>query len=170
MNVIDTISLSIIAFFVLIFAIKGLKKVIFSIISIILAVCIARFAGNSVGEILISDVFKTGFAGLSDDAIARLNGILPNLLGTLIVFLLCFIVIRLLLKIVEMRMGVGLHSIIINRLLGAIAGLIIGISFLFILSYVIEVINAGFEVAGVSNSFTDALDKSKIWNIMKNLN
>lgn len=170
MNVVDTTLLIVVAFFVLIFAIKGFRKIFFSIISCAIALCLASLFGESVGILLGTDGLAPGFAGFSEETVAKLNSMLSNFFGAVIVFLLCFIVFRLLFKVVEMKMNLSVHSVVINRLLGALAGLIVGIGFIFVLSFVLEVFATVLVRVSPESDLLVQINNSKIWNFIKNLN
>lgn len=167
MNTVDTVFLIIIGFFVLMFALKGIKKIFFTMISMAFAILIAKLIGTPVGKLLVTEPLDIDFAGLDSKVMSKVNDIFPLALGTAVVFLLTFLVTRVLLKIIEYRIGTGFFSMIINKLIGALAGFIFGVALVFALSTVLELVEATSSIINFGDSFLQTLNESEIYSLFK---
>ena len=168
MNTFDTIYLLIIIFFTVIFALKGLKKIIFSAISMALAGFISVTVGGTIGELLsptpIESPSQTPEAveGIVNNGLSYVNKVLPTALGTVVTFVLSFLVIRILFKFVEDKIGTGITARVLDRILGGLVGLVLGVSIVLVFSFFVDL----FETGSV-NSFILTLRQSKIYNIVE---
>ena len=162
MNTLDTVYLLIIGFFTITFAFKGIKQIIFTLISGALAAFISVAVGGPIAERLASFLIKIE----ADEPISLgtriLSQILPTTFGTLITFALLFIAIRLLLKLVEMRIATGVIASIVNRLIGGLVGFVLGVSIVFVFSSFFELFN-GNNI----NAMLTALNESKIYSFLE---
>lgn len=162
MNTLDTVYLLIIGFFTITFAFKGIKQIIFTLISGALAAFISVAVGAPIAERIASYLIKNE-TDIAENVGARiLSQILPTTFGTLIVFALLFIALRLLFKIVEMRVATGVIASIVNRLIGGLVGFVLGVSIVFVFSSFFELFN-GNNI----NAMLTALNESKIYNFLE---
>lgn len=170
MNTLDVISLSVLAIFTVIFAIKGLKKIVLTIISIAIATLLSRLFGNQFGELIVPRVIKNINTNLGDEALDSISDTLTSTVGVIIVFIICFLIIRLLFKIVELNSYSSMRTNVINHILGACVGFVIGIGFIFAFSSVLYTVETVAVAIDPSNSLPNTVDNAKIINIIRNLN
>ena len=170
MNTLDVISLSVLAIFTVIFAIKGLKKIVLTIISIAIATLLSRLFGNQFGELIVPRVIKNINTNLTEESLDSISDALTSTVGVITVFILCFLIIRLLFKIVESDHFSGMRPNVINHILGACVGFVIGVGFIFAFSSVLYTVEAVAVTIDPSNTLPNTVDNAKIINIIRNLN
>ena len=168
MNIFDTICLVILAFFAIIFAIKGLKKIVFTILSISIATFVSRLVGGKLGVSLLPKLINN--TNLNEATLEKINTSLASVIGTVVAFIICFIIVRLIFKIVEFKIGTSVKSRILNHLLGAILGLIMGVGFVFVFSIAIDVVEIAVTFVDPDSSLLEKISTAKILTFNRNLN
>lgn len=150
MSVFDYICLAVIAFSTIICAYKGLRRIIFKICAIVLAVVISRYWGQFL--------------------LNKLNISLSPAVGGVVVFVFFFIVFKLVFKIIEGKLADGVRSIVIDRLLGALVGLFVGTAVVFVFTEIIFMIESVTTLFDIAPEFSDMINDTIIFRFMRNLN
>lgn len=150
MSVFDYICLAVIAFSTIICAAKGLRKIVFKLCAIALAVIVSKY----LGEMLLDAV----------------NITLTPAIGMFVVFLFFYIIFKLIFKIIEGKLADGVQSIVIDRLLGALVGLFVGTAIVFVFTEVIDIVGAVASIFDLDTEFFDAVDNTVIFRLIRNLN
>ena len=150
MSVFDYVCLAVIAFSTIICAYKGLRKIIFKICATVFAVLISRYWGN----ILLNE----------------LNISLSPAVGGVVVFLFFFVVFKLVFKIIEGKLTDGVRSIVIDRLLGALVGLFVGTTVVFVFTEIIFIIEKVTILFDIAPEISEMIDNTIIFRFMRNLN
>ncbi len=166
MNILDFICIAIMGASIVICSIKGLKKLVFKVSAFIIATIMAKLLGNKFGNLLLSKVIDFDVGALSD----KFNDTIISVLGTLIVFLLLFIILKMLFRIVEGKMERSIQSIIVDRLLGALTGLFIGVAFVFVFTEIVYMILTAVSVIRRDTEAISFIDNTIIFKFIKNLN
>ena len=169
MNVLDILSLVFILASVAICTLKGLKKIVFKICSFFLAMLLAKLLGFKVGELVIPELVKDNKLFGSEMA-KKINDSIASVVGTIIIFLASFIILRLIFKVVEFKLGSSMQSIVINRLLGALVGLFAGVAVVLVFTEVVNIVASVAAFIGQGDIFFDAIDNSVIFKFFRNLN
>ena len=150
MSVLDYICLAVMAFSTIICAYKGLRRIIFKICAVVFAVLISRYWGN----ILLNE----------------LNISLSPAVGGVVVFLFFFVVFKLVFKIIEGKLTDGVRSIVIDRLLGALVGLFVGTTVVFVFTEIIFIIEKVTILFDIAPEISEMIDNTIIFRFMRNLN
>ena len=168
MNTVDIIYLLIIVSFTVTFALKGLKQILFSAISLAFAGFISVTVGGTIGELLslapIEAPSQTpDTIGVTvNNGLIYVNKVLPTIIGTIVAFIFSFFAIRILLKFLEHKIGTGIIARITNTALGGLVGFALGMSVVLVFSFLWDLV----EITS-SNSFVLLLRESKIYNILE---
>ena len=150
MNVVDYISLAVIAFSTIICTIKGLRRMIFKVCSILIAVVISRFFGDWILD--------------------KIDIRIDHTLGLIAVFFAVYIIFRLIFKLIEVRLDSNVGSVFIDRLLGAIIGLLIGLALIYMLYEVVDEVYSIVSYFGKEEEFYELVDGAVIFSSMNDLN
>ena len=150
MNVFDYISLAVIAFFTIICAIKGLRRMIFKLCAITLAILISKYCGEWLLE--------------------KANISLDSAIGLFVIFLLSYIILRLVFKIIEGKLDKTVRSILIDRLLGALVGFFVGLAVIFAFIEVVDIVGTVASLFNKDYEFFHLVDNSVIFRWTRNLN
>ena len=170
MNILDWISLAIIGISVVICAMKGLKKVIFRVCAFAVAAIMAKLLGARLGNFLLSDIITFDKSKLDADASEKIYNTLISTLGTLIVFLTLFFILKKIFRVVEGKMGRSLQSIVIDRLCGALVGLFLGVAFVFVFTETVSIVFATISLIKRDTQIYLYIDNSIIFKLFRNLN
>ena len=166
MNILDIICIAIIAACMMICLIKGFKKVIFKLSSFVIAMILAKLFGNRIGKALLSKIIDIDIGAFSD----KLNSAIISALGTLIVFVMLFVLLRLIFKVVEGKMERSIRSVVVDRLWGALTGFIIGVAFVFVFTETVYIILTTVSAIKCSTEAVEYIDKTIIFKFFRNLN
>ncbi len=166
MSILDYICIALIGGSVVICALKGLKKIIFKIAAFVISVILAKLVGGKIGHLLLSDIININFGSLSSE----INGRIISILGTLIVFILLFIFLKLIFKVVEGKMGQNIQSLIVDRLLGALVGFFIGVAIVLVFTEVVDIVLSVISLFKRDADVFDVVDNTIIFRLVRNLN
>ena len=170
MNILDWICLAIIGAAVVVCSIKGLRKIFFKISAFVLSILIAEFIGSRIGYFLLSDLIHINLPTLDSDVTEKISNTIISTLGTLIVFLLLFFILKKIFAIVEGRLERKLHSVIVDRILGALTGLFFGVAFVFVFTEVVVIIFTAISAIKRDIEVFKYVDNSIIFKFFRNLN
>ena len=169
MNALDILCLVIISASIVICTLKGLKKIIFKVCAFFLAMLLAKLFGFKVGDLVIPELVKDNKLFGSEMA-KKINDSIASVVGTIIIFIVSFVILRLIFKIVEFKLGSSMQSIVINRLLGALVGLFAGVAVVLLFTEVVNIIASVSAFVDQGDVFFDAIDNSVIFKFFRNLN
>ncbi len=166
MSALDYICIALIGCSSLICAIKGLKKIFFRLAAFVISVILAKLVGNKVGYFLLSDVIDVNLGSASSE----INNRIISILGTLIVFALLFVFLKLIFKVVEGKMGQNIQSRIIDRLLGALVGFFIGVAVVLIFTEAVSIVLTVISLLKGDVDAFEIVDNTIIFKLVRNLN
>ncbi len=169
MNALDILCLVIISASIVICTLKGLKKIIFKVCAFFLAMLLAKLFGFKVGDLVIPELVKDNKLFGSEMA-EKIDDSIASVVGTIIIFIVSFVILRLIFKIVEFKLGSSMQSIVINRLLGALVGLFAGVAVVLAFTEVVNIIASVSVFVDQGDVFFDAIDNSVIFKFFRNLN
>lgn len=145
MNILDGICLFIIGFSVMLSLVCGTKKIKLKIYSFLTIIFTSVFLGNKMSGILFSDIVKTYGLKVESAFVKAAVNILASALGTLLIFLCLFRILKRIFAIVDGKIERSLNCIIIDTLLGAMTGLCDASLFIFSLMVIIIAVSFFFE-------------------------
>ena len=96
MNVFDIITLAIFLISVVIGLWRGFLKTVIKLGAPVIAALGARFFGRPLGDLLLPELIKKRPSSMSSGELERVNEAISSLVGTLIVFIALFVILRLL--------------------------------------------------------------------------
>ncbi len=131
MNLFDIITIAICAMTVLICVWKGFLKIALKTGAIAVSAIVAKFVGPILGERFIPDIFKSSDA-MSAEVADKVNEMIATVIGTVLLFIVLFILLRLISGLIAKLVTNVTHTGKIDRVLGAIFGLILGVAFVFL--------------------------------------
>lgn len=149
MSVFDMITLAIIGIFLIIGIWKGFLKLLLRFGAWILAAIIAKSFGGSLGKLLWQNWIQS--ESLSADVLNIINFTIASVLGTTILFIISFIILRFLVNLIGKAVKNTLHIGLLDRILGALAGLLAGCAVVCLLAIVINILTL---IASLVNSDT----------------
>ena len=148
-NVLDIATLAIFVLSLIICIWKGFLKIILKFGALAIAVILARFFGSAIGGTFFS----------------KLDESLATVIGTVIVFVIFYVVLRLIFavirKAVTSAQGVGAA----DRILGAVLGIIIAFSTVFLLAEILRIAVAVASMFDAQPSLLDAIEDTRLFRI-----
>ncbi len=166
MNILDCVGIILIISSVAICVFKGFKKIIFKLAAFAIAMVLAKFIGQSFGNLLLSDFIKFDIGSVSD----KVNNTIISILGTLIVFVLLFVFLKLIFKVVEGKFEKNIQSVIVDRLCGALVGFVLGVAVVFVFTEIVSIVLAIVATIKRDASVFKIADNSMIFRLVRNLN
>ncbi len=164
MGIFDYICMALVGASVVICALKGMKKVFFKMAAFIISVILAKLVGSKIGHLLLSGIIDI------EAPSSKLSGKIVSVLGTLIVFVLLFVFLKLIFNVVEGKMGHSIQSLIVDRLLGALVGLFIGVAVVLVFTEIVTVVFTVIALVKRDNDVFDITDSNIIFRLVRNLN
>ncbi len=166
MTFLDFLCIAIIVVFTAICAFKGMKKIIFRMVAFIVAMLVAKLLGYKIGNFLLSDIIQIDIGPVSN----RVKETIISVVGTLLLFVILFIFLRLIFKVVEGKFEKNIQSIIIDRLCGALVGFLLGISIVFVFTEVVDAVLAVIAFVKKDIEVFNIAEESIIFRLFRNLN
>ncbi len=166
MTVFDYICFVIIGAAVMLCAFKGLRKIIFRLAAFIVSMIVARLIGDKIGNLLLSDVIQIDIGPISE----KIKSTIISSLGTLVVFILLFIFLKLIFKVVEGKFDQNINSVIIDRLCGALVGFFLGVAIVFVFTEVVDIVITIIATFKKDGEIFDFVQKSIVFRLLRNLN
>ena len=169
MTVLDWIRLVVICVAVVLCAINGKRKTVFRICAFAIVIIMAKLVGARLGKILLSDIVKIKENSLGFTLSEKFYSTLISTLGTLIVFLILFFILKKIFSIVEGKMERKLHSVIIDRLCGTLDGLFFDVAAV-VVNKIVVVIFTVISVVRCDREHPEYVDNTSIFKLSRNLN
>ncbi len=166
MNILDYISLAFICAAIVFCSFKGIKKVIFKTAAFVISIIVAKLIGEKFGDLLLSEIIDLDVGILSE----KVNGTIIAVLGTLILFVLLFVFLRLIFKVIEGKYEKNMQSMIVDRILGALVGFFIGVAVVFVFTEVVDIVFTVIATIKQDTDIFDLIDDSIIFTLLHNLN
>ncbi len=138
MNILDIICVAVIALSTIICLFKGFKRIIFKICSFVIAMYVAKIFGCRLGNFLLSFFSTEGNNVIDPALLEKLSSSMVSAIGTGIIFIVLYIILRLVFKIIAIKTERSAGSVIIDRLLGAVLGLLLGTAIVFVFTEIAE--------------------------------
>ena len=139
MIILDIITALIFAVTLVVCVWNGFLKILLKLGAFIIAAVVARVFGPSIGELWFSELISTSSDRLGAFALDRINGALATVIGTVLVFLIFYLVLRiifaLLAKLVKKADGVSAA----DRILGAVLGFVVALGLTFVFCELVRV-------------------------------
>ena len=145
MNTFDIIALVIFFAFVLICAWRGLLKIISKWAAFFAAMIIAKMLGAKVGFALFKNIP------------------LAQYIGMVLLFVVLYIVCRLLFAQLSKAVNKILHTKTLDHILGGVVGVLGGSSVVFLFSFVLELVLVVISQFGFGDGLLHAFNSSKIF-------
>ena len=140
MNIFDIIALIVFLVSIVICLWRGFLKTVLKLGAPVLAAICARFLGRPLGGILLPKLIQKPPSSMSADTLERLNGTISSVVGTIIVFVVLFIAFRLLAGLLAKTVKKITGTSVLDRVLGAVFGLLIGFAAVVLLAETLEIV------------------------------
>ena len=142
MNIFDIVVLTVFVISVVICFWKGFLKTVLKLGASFLAALGAGIFGRPVGKLLLPELIKKQPSGMSAGALERLNGAISSIAGTLLVFIVLFVIFKLLAGLLAKIAKKITGTSVLDRTLGAVFGLFIAFASTAVLAVVLQIIAA----------------------------
>lgn len=162
----DIAVLVIAGIFVIIGAWRGFLRTVLRIGASVAAVILSRLLGGALGIALFPELIGADSAigqRLPSTALDNVNRSLAVTIGTLAVFILALIVLRLVVRAIA---GIALKdfkSNAVDKLLGAVLGLLIALGAIYVLAFAIDVIAVVITFVAPSSDIYEIIEGSVIF-------
>ncbi len=166
MAILDYICIALVCASIVICTLKGLKKIFFRIAAFGISVILAKLIGSKIGHFLFSDVININLGSLSE----KISNKIISVFGTLLVFILLFIFLKLIFKVVEGKMGNNIQSLVVDRLLGALVGFVIGVAVVLVFTEAVDIVFTVISLIKRDAEVFDVIDNTIIFKLVRNLN
>ena len=171
MNTLDIICLVIIAISVIVCLLKGFKNIIFKLCSFVIAMYVAKLFGARLGnELFTYFLSNSDQTGVNASFLEKLSESMVSAIGTGLIFTVLYIVLRLVFKLFTLNIGKDFGSVLADKLLGAVIGLLVGIAIVFIFTEATDFVVSTVAYFKKDGAVFDIMNDSKIFNFFGNLN
>ena len=168
MNVFDIITIVIFALFVIICAFKGLLKILSNWGSFFGALIISRIFGAAAGEFLLN-ALSGPISNMESKTLASLILNAIPTLGTVLLFFLVYLVLRLILGGLAKILKKVFDAKPLDHFLGAIVGVFGGIAVIFLFTFLIEIVGSITSALNINSGMLEAMEGSPILNFFMSL-
>ena len=162
----DIAVLVIAGIFVIIGIWKGFLRTVLKFGASILAIFLARLFGTTVGNTLFPQIIKGDSAlgsRLSSGTLDNINASIAGTIGTAILFVVLFILFRLIASIVSKAVLKALNSGPLDRILGALLGLVLAAGVVYALALAVDIVAVVITFIDPSNEIYDIVNSSLIF-------
>ena len=118
MTAVDIFALVITGAFVLVGLWRGFVKSSLRLCALIVSVIIARLFGGALGRALLPNIIKSD--SISSETLAKINGSISSVIGTLIVFIALYLLLTLLAKLIS-TVSLGINNTRVIRIMNLIS-------------------------------------------------
>ena len=168
MNTLDIICLAVIAVSVIICLLKGFKNIFFKLCSFVIAMYVAKIYGARVGEKLLAFLKSHPTETVDTALLERLSDSVVSVIGVGLVFTVLYFVLRLIFKIASSKVGQNAGSIIADKLLGALVGLLLGVAIIFVLTEATDFVLSTVAYFKQDHAVFEIINESKIFKFFEN--
>lgn len=163
MNALDIITLLVFAVAIAICVWKGLLNILLKLGALIIASIAARIFGSSVGDIWFSDIIKNSGEGMTGEVLGRLNDSLSTVIGTILVFVIFYIVLRIIFYFVSKLVKKALGVSALDRILGAVFGIVVAFGFMFIFSELVRIVATVVTYIDPSSAIFETIENTVVF-------
>lgn len=166
MNGFDIAVLVITGIFVLIGVWKGFVRMALRLGSTVAAVILSRMFGGMLGELILPAIIGSDSAigaRLPSSALDNVNRSISVTVGTLLIFVVAFIVFRLISGVIARAVTGGIKRRTLDRVLGAIFGFVIALGAIYALAFIVDIIAMTVIFIDPSSDIYDIIGSTKIF-------
>lgn len=171
MNILGFICFAALISSVFLFMIKKYRHIIFGLYPFFIAISISKLIGTQLGNFLFSDILKIRLNNISDTALANKVRIFSaSTLGTVTAFITLLFILKKIFLVVEGKMEASVYIIVIDRLYGALIGMLFNNVFAVAVSEIaITVFSAAYMFKQASH-LVEYEDNTSVFRFIRNLN
>ena len=167
MNFFDILAFVLLGIAILVCAFKGFLKIFLKFGAFVIAVLLSKTFGRSVGSMIIPSSFDITGGRVSYADAEAINSTLASLLGTVLLFIVSYIFLRLIFAVIRRILKKGLNLGVPDKIIGACFGVLVGGAIVYALFEAIGLVATVVTIISPSSSFFETFRESCMYGILE---